>query len=107
MTIDNDPATKKSIKKVFSAVMALAMLVVILFSVYFITLERHHTCHQKECPICACMEQCEGIISQYGMGAIILLASVLPVIILYSFIGSETFDLVFVTPVSRKVRLNN
>ncbi len=102
----NDLKLLKS-KKVAAGIIAFMMLVVILFSVFFIAAEARHDCSGENCPICACIQQCENTLNQLGDGIVCQADVIIPAIILFAaiFFSARTFcqD----TLITRKVRLNN
>lgn len=96
----------KSIKflpLILSAVMFLLMA----FSAFYIAEETVHECSGEECPICECLQICEGILYE-TQGARLIIISAL---IAYALIcrigmnGSTVFS--FDTLVSEKVRMDN
>jgi hypothetical protein len=90
-----------------AGIMAVMMLVVVLFSVTFIVVEIHHDCCGEDCPVCACISQCESILQQFGYGmtlqaAMTAIAVIFALCCVFSlFIHKQD------SPVSRKVRMNN
>ncbi|MCR5649665.1 MAG: hypothetical protein K6F86_00615 [Lachnospiraceae bacterium] len=92
---------------VTAGIMAVMMLVVVLFSSFFIAAHADHDCTGEDCPICACIQQCENNIHGTGSGITDFSVVILPVFITFLFIsfGAPSFKLG--TPVSTKVRLNN
>ncbi len=94
-------------KRVAAGIMGLLMLFIMLFSSFYIAAEADHDCKGEDCPICACIWQCENALHQISTGitscaAVIIFFVILPVsIFLFAFLFPQE------TPVSRKVRLNN
>ena len=93
----------KFLPLILSAVMFLLMA----FSAFYIAEETVHECSGEECPVCECLQICEGIL--YGtQGARLIIISAL---IAYALIcrigmnGSTFFS--FDTLVSEKVRMDN
>ncbi len=41
---------------------ALLLALSILCSSYFLSRGLHHACRQSHCPVCACLEQCRGLL---------------------------------------------
>ncbi len=94
-------------KKTFIAVLGLAMLIVVLFSAIFITLETFHHCEDEDCPICAMIHMCENNLHQLGDGRAMLFAtSIILFLIAAKIVVSDCFYQ-FATPVSNRVRMNN
>ena len=90
-----------------AGVMGFMMLLIVLFSAFYITVETDHDCSGEDCPICICVERCDEMLHQVASGAVALAAVVVPVIcILHSAILLiHAFSQG--TLVSQKVRLNN
>ena len=101
----NSSAAK--VLRITAGIMGLMMLVLVLFSSFYIAAEADHDCCGEDCPICACIHQCENTLRGIGDGAAVRSAAVAPVIlILFAaafVIATASQD----TLVSRKVRLNN
>ena len=83
------------------------MLVVVLFSAFYIVAETDHDCTGDDCPICACIQQCENILNQIGDGAAAQISVVAPVVFLLLFVLFSARSITQETLVSKKVRLNN
>ncbi len=94
-------------KRIIAGIIGLTMLFAVLFSAFYISVEADHHCCGEDCPICACIRQCEDILHRLGCGIseklffiihtfVVLLTAVL-------FINAVTGN----TLVSVKVRLNN
>ncbi len=97
-------ATKK---RTLAFIMAIVIVFVMLFSVFFITRNATHCCAQDGCPICQQLEFCENAL--YGMVAIAA-ACVLFLFPLTRCDGSVSFRpsrISFHTLVSLKVKLSN
>ncbi len=92
--------------KISSGILAGMMLIVMLFSSFFISAHADHDCKEADCPICACIRQCENSIRSTG-GIAAVSAIVMPVFIALRFISFDVPQLKRDTPVSAKVRLNN
>ena len=88
-----------------SGIMACVMLLVVMLSVFFLTVEVGHDCAGEDCPICAAMQQCKSVLESCGGGEAILSLVLLSVVIIS--MNLPVYMLVLSTPVSRKVRLNN
>ena len=93
--------------RITAGIMAVMMLVVMFVSSFFIAAHADHDCTGEDCPICACIHQCENTIRGAGSDITVMSAVIIPVLIsllLMSF-GVPSFQ--WDTPVSVKVRLNN
>jgi hypothetical protein len=93
-------------KRMIATIIGLVMLVVVLFSVFHIALEKDHHCTGKDCPICAYIRQCENTLRQILGGTCAQIAIAAPAIaLLFAFL--YVVALSPETPVSKKVRLND
>ena len=94
-------------KRIAAGSMAVLMFFIMLFSASFIAIEADHDCTGEDCPICACIAQCENTLHQIGDGVAVQAAVIVPVF--FMLIPAVLFadDFTRETPVSRKVRLNN
>ena len=83
------------------------MFLLMAFSAFYIAEETVHECSGEECPVCECLQICEGILYE-TQGARLIIISAL---IAYELIcrigmnGSTVFS--FDTLVSEKVRMDN
>ena len=94
-------------RRIASGLMAFILLVIMLFSAFYIAAETDHVCTGEDCPICACIAQCENILYQLGDGITVQLAVIVPIIFMLVVAFLFASDFARETPVSRKVRLNN
>ncbi len=93
---------------ILSAVIMIMMLLVIaLFSAYFIAAEADHDCCGEDCPICSMVQQCERALRETGDGMAAAAVSILPVLIFLFYTNLLTEVQPCATPVSLKIRLNN
>ena len=93
--------------RITAGIMGLMMLFIVLFSAFYIAAETDHDCCGEDCPICACIHQCENTLRGFGDGTAVQSAVVAPVILI---LFAAAFIIAAVsqdTLVSRKVRLNN
>ena len=93
--------------KIIAVIMGIMMLVVVLISASYVAVESGHDCTGEECPICACINQCENTLRQVGGGVDFQADTVLPVVFILIMAVSGSAILTAETPVSRKIRLNN
>lgn len=93
--------------KIIAAIMGVMMLVVVLVSASYVAVEAVHDCTGEDCPICACINQCENTLRQVGGGVDFQADTVLPVVFILIMAVSGSAILTAETPVSRKIRLNN
>ena len=99
---------KDSKLKIAVGVIAMMMLLYIVFSTFFISLEANHKCEDEEnCPICVCMQICQNTLHQISDFIAVAVVSFVPVLLCVgvSFVISD--NLVKETPVSYKIRLND
>ena len=93
-------------RRIVAGIMVVMMFVVVLFSVFCIAVEANHDCTGDDCPICACIQQCENILNQVGDG-VSRGSIVAPVVFLLLFVLFSVYSILQETLVSTKVRLNN
>ncbi len=94
-------------KRIAAGIMGILMLLIMLLSAFYIASEADHDCTGEDCPICACIQQCENTLRQIGYGAAFCIAVIFPAV--FTLISSFLYAVGFPqkTPVSGKVRLNN
>lgn len=94
-------------KRIAAGITGILMLFIMLFSAFYIASETDHDCTGEDCPICACIQQCENTLNQIGDGIAPQVAVIIPVVFL--LVSIFLFESLFSqeTLVSRKVRLNN
>ncbi len=95
-------------RRIAAGVTAFVMLVIMLFSAFYIAAEADHDCAGEDCPVCACIQQCETRMRVFGEGAGVQLSAVIPVLfvlLISSFLSAASFAAD--TLVSQKVRLNH
>ena len=100
-------SSTSKVLRITAGIMGLMMLFIVLFSAFYIAAETDHECCGEDCPICACIHQCENTLRGIGDGAAVRTAAVAPVILI---LFAAAFVIAAVsqdTLVSRKVRLNN
>lgn len=100
-------STDQKISRVFACIMAAMVLFVVLFSAFFIVSHADHDCTGEDCPVCACLQQCENILHGVGDGSIHAASGILPVVFIVGFILASYCIVVSDTPVSTKVRIND
>ncbi|MCR5648213.1 MAG: hypothetical protein K6F67_01595 [Oscillospiraceae bacterium] len=87
--------------------MGLMMLVLVLFSAFYIAAEADHDCSGEDCLVCACIRQCENALRVVGDGTAAGSAAVAPVFVI---LLAAAFVIAAASPdtlISVKVRLNN
>ncbi|MCR4694491.1 MAG: hypothetical protein K5773_04105 [Pseudobutyrivibrio sp.] len=93
--------------KLAASVIGLMMLVIVLFSAFFITTEMNHDCSGEDCPICASIQLCESTLNTLGDGLSLSSFVIIPFIFLFFVVVLFRIDLLSHTLISNKVRLNN
>ncbi len=94
-------------KKIIASITVVMMLFAMFFSAFYIAGEVGHHCDHEDCPICACIHQCENLLNQTYDGVAILIAMILPIIFCLTSNSYNSIVLVQKTPVSSKVRLDS
>ncbi len=93
--------------KILAPCIVILMLCVMVFSFMFIVSETDHDCTGEDCPVCALIQQCEQTVRSVGgdvsAAAVSLLFSAF--IVAAFLIPCNT--ILYFTPVSLKIRLNN
>ena len=90
-------------KKTGSGLLCVTLILVTLFSAFFLIREAGHDCSGGNCPICACLRQAEQNLKQLGTG----IPACAAVFLFSQVLSGAPAGLYRDTPVSRKVRLNN
>jgi len=99
---------KDSKIKIASGIIAIMMLLYIVFSAFFISLEANHKCADEEnCPICVCMQICQNTLHQISDFTALAVFAFVPVIFLLGVSFVVSLNLIKETPVTNKIRLNN
>lgn len=100
-------SSTSKVLRITAGIMGLMMLFIVLFSSFYIAAEADHDCCGEDCPICACIHQCENTLRCIGDGISVLSSG----IILFLFVLLAAALFVTAAPsdtlISRKVRLNN
>ena len=93
----------KFLPLILSAVMFLLMA----FSAFYIAEESAHECSGEECPICECLQICEGILYETQGTRLIIISALIAYALIcrIGMTGSTVFS--FDTLVSEKVRMDN
>ncbi|MBR2746103.1 MAG: hypothetical protein IKD99_05240 [Erysipelotrichaceae bacterium] len=94
-------------KRITTAVIALMMLFIMLFSVLFIAAEADHECTGDDCPICICIQQCKNTLHGFDSRISVRISFVTSC--LFALFITVFFKTIYSheSPVFRKVRLNN
>ena len=94
-------------KRIAAGIMGLMLLVIVLFSAFYIAAEIDHDCSGEDCSICACIQQCENTLRGVGNGTASQSAFVVHLILMLLAAAFAVTAVSKETLVSRKVRLNN
>lgn len=94
-------------KKIVAAILGMSMLFVLLFSLFYILAEANHDCAGEDCPICACIQQCEHNIRQMGTGIITQVVFALFAVFFVRTVEVWETNIPAATLVTQKVRLNH
>ena len=94
-------------KRILSAALAVLVLFVVLYSVFFIAAESHHDCIGENCPICYQISVCENTLRNISLA---VCAMVFAIALIYTLCGSVSACagiLPSYTLVSLKVKLTD
>ena len=98
---------ESDIRRIAAGIIGLMMLVIVLFSAFYIAAEANHDCTGEDCLICACIRICENALKGLGSFAAMQVSSVFAVIFVILAAVSSFTAVSSDTLVSNKVRLNN
>ncbi len=93
--------------RTLTGIMAAMILLVMMFSAIFIVSHTDHDCTGEDCPVCACLQQCENILHGAGDGSRVTVSGIIPIVLITGFILVSYGIVISDTPVSAKVRMNN
>ncbi len=96
-----------ALKKAAAGLLSALLLFVLLFSAFYIAEEHDHDCSGEDCPVCACILQCENTLHQMGSGVAVRTAVVTAIILILSVFVFSLPVSVQETLVSQKIRLND
>jgi len=97
----------KASKRIIAWVAAVATVLVMLFSVLFISENTMHHCHGHECPICQEMDQCLNNIKKLGAALVVAAVSIMVFAQPRESLSEGLAELICNSLISQKVRLNN
>ena len=83
------------------------MLLMILTSAYFLAHEATHNCDDEDCPVCECIHICEEELKRLSNAGEVFVALLMFGIILSADNEINEPLLISMTPVNRKIRLND
>ena len=94
-------------KRIAAGVIGMLMIIVMLFSAFYISSETGHDCVGEDCPICACVQQCENVLHKIGGGLAFIISAIVPVICAVICAFLFVSDIQKNTLISRKIRMND
>ena len=94
-------------KKFIAGILAASVLFIMMFSVLFIAEHADHDCTGDDCPVCACLQQCEMMFRGLETGMTAGAGVYLPLLFLIISVSLLCHFVAERTPVAIKVRLNN
>lgn len=94
-------------RAVFSVLLAGLLAAMLFLAVFYLAREAGHDCCGTGCPVCACMEQCEHFLESPGGAEPVSVALPLRLVLFLILLLLILFQVIFSTPVTRKVRCNN
>lgn len=98
--------TKK--QKIASLIVCTALILLTIGSCLFIVRAAHHHCIGENCPICAAIENAESAIRELGNGIPPTESVWLPALETLVFVlCGTTFSVLFPTPITQKVRMDD
>ena len=86
-----------------SGIIALIMLL----SAMYMAEEVHHECSGEDCPVCECLNICEGILYETESAEVVPVAAAFTVLIVFMIERGAGYMLLHDTPVSEKVRMDS
>ena len=93
-------------KRILSVALAVLVLFVVLYSVFFIAAESHHDCIGENCPICLQIQVYENTLKTLSSAAAVTAASAILYVAFFIIKTYITRPFVSATPISLKVKLS-
>ncbi|MBO4882545.1 MAG: hypothetical protein J5570_03435 [Lachnospiraceae bacterium] len=88
-------------------ILSAVLFLLLSFSAFYIAEESVHECSGEECPICECLQICEGILYETQGARLIIISALIAYVFIFS-IGTVNGRLCsFDTLVSEKVRMDS
>ncbi len=94
-------------KRIAAGVIGLILLVIVLFSAFYITAETGHDCIGEDCPVCSFIQQCESTLRGVGDGTAVQSAILIPFLFVLVIAAPAAAAVCPDTLISIKVRLND
>ena len=98
---------KNNAKRITAGILGFLVLLILIFSSFYIAVESDHVCCGEHCPVCITLHQCESILKIFHTAKVKAVQCVVPLLILAIVIAFISLYSYSETPVSQKVRLNN
>ncbi len=93
--------------KIAAGIMGLTMLLIILFSAFYLAAEADHECCGEDCAVCACIRQCADNLHGAGDRSVAEPAAAVTFILVLLAAALVVTSVSQDTLVSMKIRLNN
>ena len=94
-------------KRLAAGSLGLLLLVLLLFSSFYIAAEADHDCAGEDCAICVCIRLCESTLRVLGSGVPVLTAAAVPALLFPALIAVFSLSFPLETLISNQVRLND
>lgn len=94
-------------REVIAIAMAVFLALFVFASMAFLVKEANHECCGEGCPVCAELIRCGQTVHEIGGGILLAVFAVLAAIYVLQPVLYFISDIPAVTPVSRKIRMNN
>ena len=98
---------KNNAKRITAGILGFLVLLILIFSSFYIAVESDHVCCGEHCPVCTTLHQCETVLKIFHTAKVKAVQCVVPLLILAIVIAFISLYSYSETPVSQKVRLNN
>ena len=94
-------------RRIAAGIMGLMMLLIVLFSAFYIAAEADHDCEGEHCSVCACIQQCKNVLRGIGGCAAPQLSFIAPALFAFLFAAVFAAEITQKTLVAERIRLNN
>ena len=96
----------KKFTALFSLSVCALLLILFIFSGFYIAAEGGHECHEEECPVCAALEICEAVLNRIGSAMPIMSIAVITYLTVIRAEGI-VFEMPERSLVEEKIRMND
>lgn len=93
--------------RITAGVVGIMMFFIVMFSVFYMAAEAGHECDEDNCPICACIQQCQDILHRLDNGVVPPVTFALAIALSLIAVLFFSCDITHKTLISKKVQLNN